>query len=102
MANPYRSLPKGSFPVVYEGEVGDFHCFRVQMGGRKSYDQYLGRVQIEQWLLANAYGKNDVNNGDIFPNPNAEDVFVMMESMLDIVRFEETFPVTGFSPSLVA
>lgn len=103
MKNPYRALPKGSFPIVYEGEVGDFHCFRVKMKGKKSFDQYLGRSQIERWMLTNAYGKNQISNDAVtFPNPDNEDVFVLMESMLDIVRFEEVFPVSGFSPSLVA
>lgn len=104
MKNPYRALAKGTIPIVYEGEVGDFHCFRAVMGGQKSFDQYLGRSQIERWLLTNASGKNTVSNEQTipFPNPKSEDVFVLMESMVDIILFEMAFEVVGFSPSLVA
>lgn len=115
-ANPYaRNNYPGKFEIVYEGpassQAKDFHCFRIRMAGHDGMDAHMFKAEVTEWLLNAAYGENHFGNGFGaskqhpvvgYPNPNGKDCFVLLDNMVDVVRFEDRFTVTGYSPSLVA
>lgn len=109
--NPYRKPNPDKFEIVYEGEADGYHCFRIRMVGHKGLDALMFKGEVSDWLKHEADGQNFLGNGFgdsklhpkvPFENPTQQDIFVLMDDMIDIVRFEDRFPVTGYSPSLTA
>ena len=82
--------------------VDQYHTFRVKMdtGGMPAL---MMRGKIANWLLENARGQAHVGNGfgaskhhpqDFpFENPLGRDLFVLLDNLVDMARFEEEFEV---------
>jgi hypothetical protein len=107
--NPYRPPAPGTFPIKYEGMADNFHCYRATMSGQKGYVQWAFRAQLQEWMLNNSTGRNFVGNGFggsklhpnvPFNNPGDADLFVLFENLVDLMRFEDAFPVLGVTPTL--
>ena len=107
--NPYDVNFPGKFETAFAGFEKGFYAFRLVLGNHKKLDACMFQMEVSQWLFDNAQGKWYMGND--FPyadhpkmslyNPNHTDYFVLFEQFVDVVAFEDQFPVNGLSPSML-
>jgi hypothetical protein len=104
MTNPYR-LSTTDFTILYNGEVGEYHSYRIVTKGHKGMDVLMFKNKVVDWLMHSCNGQWKAGHGfddiSLF-NADGRDFFVLMERMSDIAQFEHMFPVRGFTPLMVA
>lgn len=106
--NPYDVNHPGKFEISYAGFDG-FYAFRLEAGEHSGFDFNMFQMEVSQWLFDNTRGQWHMGND--FPyadhpkmnlvNPGDSDYFVLLESMVDVVAFEEAFPMVGITPSML-
>lgn len=109
-ANPYRpNVARKSVPIVYAGVSGGFHAFRLRLEGVDPMVTVMMRRDIADWLFEAPAGAWHMGNGfekghpgDSLLNDGYVDLFVLLERLSDVARFEAVFPVQGYTPTLVA
>lgn len=106
--NPYdRNNHPGKFDIVYAGKHDGHYAFRVALGGHKSMDALMFETQLSRWCHENATGnwfKGNKFEGGVVPKvpldgTQNKDTFVLFDTLVDVVMFEQSFPVTGLTPT---
>lgn len=96
-------------PIVYEGEHGGFHCFRVVLKDARGLQAHAMSQSVITWAINNLErGHYHVGNGfgDSADHPPVDleddkDLFVLLLDLVDVVLFENAFEVDGYSPTMV-
>lgn len=100
-ANPYDV--RDDVEVTYAGFHQDAYAFRLRVADEPGMVSVMFQMKVSQWLFDNAepgrwHMGNDVTGVD---NPGANDIYVLIERMTDVVQFEDEFSVSGLTPSML-
>jgi hypothetical protein len=91
-------------PIInYYGFEAEHYCYRIQGDCVRGIDMVNFQKEVTDWLFDTTEGKWYMGNEwpystypEIMPfDPNKKDVFLLFETLEDVVLFEETFSVQG-------
>lgn len=111
MSNPYTRVAPSNFDIAYVGDSAGFHCLHVNLSKIGGMPALMFKKDIVDWAMEVPEKRAFVGNGFkdskryppvTLPETNAADVYVLIENIVDLVRFGQRFAVKGFSPDLVA
>lgn len=107
--NPHRVAAPS--PIVYEGEQGGFHCFRVVLRDTRGLAAHSMSQSVATWAInnldrghyhiGNGFGDQKDHPAVDLSNPDDKDLFVLLLDLVDVVLFENAFAVDGYSPTMV-
>jgi hypothetical protein len=110
--NPYmRNLSPGTFQIDYLGQEQGFYVLCVRLTGHLSMDAHMFNVQLTEWLMDSCTGKHFMGrkmNGLCgtpslkSPIAPANDHYLLLDSIVDLIMFERDFPVSGITPAKLA